>query len=123
MVEYHMKMKTSSVVYYNHGRTEFVVNGIFMNGLTLSKDKRHVLVVHGDKDVHVYARQPNGQLTYKRNVHVGYDMDNIFLDKQTGNFFVAYFKNFDFHQAAANKTDHCSSSGGKLTVGSETMEK
>ena len=80
-------LKTASVVYYDSNNSSFVARGAGMNGLTLSRDKRHLLVVHGDRDVQVYARNPSdGMLTYVRNFVIGQPSDNIFLDKQTGEY-------------------------------------
>ena len=118
-VELLFSMKTASVVYYDRGHSEVVARGAGMNGLALSSDKQRLLVIHGDQDVHVYARNiVDGKLEYVGNVFVGFQSDNIFLDKQSGDFYFAYFKNMaQFVDVAQNKTEFCGSTGGRLTLG------
>lgn len=115
-----LKLKTGNIIYYNYGETKNVVDALSFNGITLSKDRKQVVSVEmGAREIHFYDRNgdSNGHLTLSNKAYLGYVPDNVFVDKQTGHYYVAYFKDIlSFHAVAANKTAYCSVGAAMVTV-------
>ena len=89
--EYVLKLKTASIVYYDHGKSTIVADGeSFLNGITLSKDKAQVFsVTTGSGGMFVYDRNENsGELHLRNKLYVGHHTDRIFTDLSTGHLYV-----------------------------------
>ena len=119
------KFQTSNIVYFNHGQTAIVATGSGYNGITLSKEKSKVLSVScSQKDLHIFDRdQSDGLLSLKKKVFLGHNPDNIFLDKGTGHFYIAYFKDpLMIQMVAENRSEYSSAGACMLSVESEQMD-
>ena len=127
VTEIFLKLKTASIVYYDHGKSIIVADGeSFLNGIALSKDKTQVFsVAFSSGGMFIYDRdENNGKLDLRNKFFVGHHPDNIFTDLSTGHLYVGIQKE-PYTLAAAsmsNNTGYFSSSGIKLKTKSEKWD-
>ena len=111
-------LATSTLVYYNSGRTVVVVqNENWMNGVTLGEEqKRLYTVLTKAGELLEFDRLENNSLNLLKRYDIGFQPNNIIYDRSSNAFYVGTEKTHIYQfLTAMNLTEHSTAAGVKIT--------
>lgn len=112
-IEDYLRLPWANVVYYDGEGFREVADGLtYANGINRSHDGRRLWVAEVTRSrIREYLRDPeSGSLTETRRVDVGFGVDNISVDPDTGDLWLAgHLKLLKFARHAANEEVHAPS--------------
>lgn len=126
-VEDYLRLPWANVVYYDGEGFREVADGLtYANGINRSRDGGRVWVAEVTRSrIREYRRDPEtGALTEARRVDVGFGVDNISVDRASGDLWLAgHVKLLQFARHAANETVHSPSRVKRLRFDGEGVRQ
>lgn len=92
-IEQFLRLSITKTLHYSKGKVTVAASGLAgANGINISKNKKYIYVANSLKtEVIVYKRNEDNSLTIVKSITLYYPIDNISVDKETGDLWVALF--------------------------------